>query len=108
MTTSLQRGEHGITSYRLGCRCPRCRYALHRRSQIWWATAQLRRGRDPASYADAAPVRTRIAELVAAGLTQTTIARRAGVAPSTVTKVSKDTTRSCSRIVAAAVLGIEP
>jgi hypothetical protein len=99
---------HGsVTVYRQGCRCHRCRAALHRRAKVWWATRQLRRGRhDVASYVDAGKVRAWIAELEEAGWTRSRIARAAGVAPSTVTRVCKPSTRGCSRIVAGAVLAL--
>ena len=106
MSTALERGEHGITAYRQGCRCPSCRRAMHRRAQVWWATAQVRRGRDPASHVPARPVRRHVEELRAAGWTSAGIARAAGVAPATITRIRKPGTGSCSRIVARALLAV--
>lgn len=109
MTTALERGEHGSpTTYRLGCRCSKCRAALRRSAKVWWATRRLRAGADPATYADAAKVRAHVATLEAAGWTRSRIATAAGVARSTITKVCKRSTRSCSRIVARSVLALEP
>jgi len=108
MSTALERDEHGVSAYRLGCRCSSCRRAMHRHAKVWWATAQLRKGRDPASYTAAGPVRKRIGELRAAGWTSTRIARAAGVSPGTVSRLRKRSTRWCSRIVAGAVMAIEP
>jgi hypothetical protein len=109
MTTALERGEHGTaTSWRLGCRCARCRNALHRSAKVWWATRRLRRGADPASYVAAAPVRKRIAELEAAGWTRIAIARAAEVAPATITRLAAPTKRQCTRIVARSILQLTP
>jgi hypothetical protein len=109
VTTALDRGEHGATGWRLGCRCARCRAGLRRAAQVWWATAQLRGGRhDVASYTSAAPVRRRLEELRRAGWTGDRIAAAAQVSPSTISRISKPSTRWCSRIVARAVLGVEP
>jgi hypothetical protein len=106
VTTALERGEHGVTAWRQGCRCPTCRRALHRRAQVWWATAQVRRGREPASHVPADKVRRHIAELRAAGWTSSSIARAAQVAPATITRIRKPTTKRCSRIVAGAILAL--
>jgi hypothetical protein len=107
VSTALDRGEHGTaTSWRLGCRCGRCRAGLRRAAQVWWATRRLRAGADPASYVPAAKVRAHVAELVAAGWTRTAIAKAAQIAPSTITRICKPSTRWCSRIVARAVLGL--
>jgi AraC-like DNA-binding protein len=75
---------------------------------VWWATAQLRRGRDPASYTAAARVRTHIEVLRAAGWTSTAIAQAAGISGATVSRIRKPSTRWCSRIVASTVLAVEP
>lgn len=106
MTTALQRGEHGVTAYRQGCRCEKCRRAMHRRAKVWWATARLRRGRNPASYFAADRVRRHIEELVAAGWTSRSIARAAQVAPATITRIRKPDTLHCTRIVARAILDV--
>jgi hypothetical protein len=108
VTTSLQRDEHGVTGWRLGCRCPTCRTALRRHAQVWWATRRLRAGADPASRVPVTRLRRHIAVLRAAGLSQGEIARRAAVAPSTITRVLQPGTKRASRIVAAAVLAVEP
>jgi AraC-like DNA-binding protein len=82
---------------------------MHKSAKVWWATRQLRRGRrDVASYVTAAPVRERLAELEAAGWTRRRVAAAALVSPSTLTRIATPTTRWCSRIVARAVLQIEP
>jgi AraC-like DNA-binding protein len=79
---------------------------LHKAAKVWWATAQLRRGREPASYVAAGRVRARIEVLRADGWTSSRIARAAGVAPATVCRIRKPTTRWCSRIVARAILAV--
>ena len=106
MSTALDRGEHGVTSYRQGCRCPKCRRAMHTRAKVWWATAQLRRGRDPASYVRADRVRRHVEQLRAEGWTSSAIARAAQVAPATVCRIRKPSTRWCSRIAAHAILAV--
>lgn len=106
MSTARDRGEHGISAYRQGCRCPECRRALHRRAKVWWATAQVRRGRDPASYVAAVRVRRHLEELLDAGWTGNRIARTAAVAPATVSRIRRPTTRWCSRIVARQLLAV--
>jgi hypothetical protein len=109
VTAALDRGEHGVTGWRLGCRCRRCRDGLRQAAKVWWATARLRRGRyDVASYTAAAPVRRYLEALRAAGWTGSRVARAAQVAPSTITRISQPSTRWCRRIVAAAVLAVEP
>jgi hypothetical protein len=107
VSTALDRGEHGTaTSWRLGCRCSRCRTGLHKAAKVWWATRRLKRGADPASYVRAAPVRRHVEELRSAGWTSVAIARAAQVSDATVCRVRKPSTRWCSRITAAAILGV--
>ena len=106
VTTALQRGEHNVTAWRQGCRCSRCRRALHTRSKIWWATRQVRRGRDPASYVAAGRVRLHLEQLVADGWTANAIARSALVSPATVSRIRRAETRWCSRIVARSILAV--
>jgi hypothetical protein len=95
-----------VTSWRLGCRCWTCRRGLHRAARVWWATRRLKRGADPASYVAAARVRQHVAELEAAGWSRREVARAAGVAPATITRIGKPATRWCSRITAAAILAV--
>jgi hypothetical protein len=107
VSTALERNEHGTaTTYRQGCRCARCRAGLHSAAKQWWAAAQVRKGREPASYFPAARVRKHIGVLEAAGWTRCRIAAAAQVAPATISRVCKPSTRWCSRIVALGVLGV--
>lgn len=81
---------------------------MRQAARVWWATRQLRRGGDPASYVAAAPVRQHLAVLEAAGWSRRRVAGAAQVAPATLTRIGRPDTRWCSRIVAGAVLGVEP
>jgi hypothetical protein len=100
---------HGTaTAWRLGCRCGRCRRGLRAAAKVWWATRQLKRGRVPASYVPADRVRRHVEALRAVGWTSRRIAEAAGVSPATVSRIRKPGTRWCSRIVAGAVLALEP
>lgn len=108
VTTARARGEHSVTSYRQGCRCRRCKRAMHRAAKVWWATARLRAGRDPASYVDAVKVRRHVEMLRDAGWSSSAIASAAMVAPSTITRIRKPDTVWCSRIVAGALLAVSP
>lgn len=67
----------------------------------------MRRGRDPASYVAAVKVRDHVDQLVAGGWTRRRIAAAAGVAPATLTRIGKPSTKWCSGIVARAVLGVD-
>lgn len=91
-----------------GCRCPACHRALLAESRVAWAARQLRRGRDPASRVLADRLRRHIATLTAAGLTQAEVARRAAVAPSTITRILQPSTKRTSRIVANSLLAVAP
>jgi len=69
---------------------------------------QVRRGRDPATRIAVGWTRRRVIALEAAGLTRGTIAARAGVSPSTISRVMQPDTRRDSRIVADALRTVEP
>jgi AraC-like DNA-binding protein len=79
---------------------------MHRRARVWWATAQARRGRDPASYVPADRARRHVEELRASGWSSGAIARAAGIAPATITRIRKPATAHCTRIVARAILAV--
>src|SRR5882672_9993668 len=108
MTTALQRGEHGTaTGWRQGCRCSRCRSGLRLSAQVWLASAQLRRGRDPATRVSPRRLLEHLDELAAAGVTAREAARRAGVSESTLYR-ARGGGRHISRIVETAVLRLAP
>ena len=79
---------------------------MHARAKVWWATAQVKRGRDPASYVRADRVRAHVEELRAGGWTSADIARAALVAPATISKIRRPDTKWCSRLVARDVLAV--
>lgn len=107
MTTRLERGEHGsATSWRLGCRCDHCRRALLRAAKVWWATAQLRRGADPATRVPARRLVEHLDRLADSGWTAREVARVAAVAPSTLSRARHRGVK-VSRLVERAVLAIE-
>lgn len=94
------------TAWRRGCRCRRCRRALRTAAKVWGATAQLRRGRDPATRVSPKQMLRHIDELVASGMTVRQIALAARVAPSTLGRARHQKV-TVSRIVEAAVLAVE-
>ena len=108
MVTALERGDHGsATTWRQGCRCRRCRTALRLSARVWWATRQVRRGRDPASHVAPARLRQHLDELAVAGLSAREVARRAGVSPATLTRARRPGVK-VSRIVERQVLAVKP
>lgn len=108
MSTALERGEHGTaTSWRLGCRCRRCRAGLRRAGRIWWAARRLRAGAEPASRVDPGRLVAHLDRLRAAGITEAEVCRRTGVASTTLWRARRPGVK-VSRIVEAAVLAVEP
>ncbi len=73
-----------------------------------WAVRQLRAGREPATRVPAAPSRRHLTELESAGLTRAEVARRAQVAPATLTRLADPSKKRVSRIVAVAVRSVGP
>lgn len=88
------------------CRCELCHAALLDEARLAWASAQVRRGHDPATRVPAIFARDHIAALERSGLTRTTIARRAGVSAGTISRLSKPSTARASRITVLAVLEV--
>jgi hypothetical protein len=43
-STALERDEHSLARYQLGCRCPKCRRARRAYDRGWFATRQILRG----------------------------------------------------------------
>jgi uncharacterized protein YerC len=73
---------------------------------VWWATRQLRRGREPATRVPVAAVRKHLDELARSGWTQQAVAGAAGISVSTISRIRRRGTKHCSRIVAGAILAV--
>jgi lambda repressor-like predicted transcriptional regulator len=107
MSTALDRGEHGATAWRLGCRCDRCRAGLRRAGRVWWAARRVRAGAEPASRVPPGRLLAHLDQLVVAGLSVAEVARRAGVCDSTLCRARRPDVK-VSRIVERLVLAVEP
>jgi len=90
------------------CRCESCHRALLAEAKVAWAARRLRAGAEPASRVPVGRVRAHLAALEAAGWSRRKVAAAAQVAPATLTRVAALSTKRVSRIVATAVLGVEP
>jgi hypothetical protein len=108
MPTAVERGEHGRTSYRYGCRCRVCVRDMRQAAREQWALRQLHRGRGQVAFrVSTAGLVRHLRVLQAAGWSLRQIAARAGCAPSTLSRAQRSGTR-VSALVAHAVMAIEP
>lgn len=107
MSTALERGEHGTpTTWRQGCRCGLCRGAQADYARVRYAAARLAAGGEAASKVSPRRMLAHLEQLVAVGVTAHAVARRAGVAPSTLTRARRRGVK-VSRIVERLVLAVE-
>jgi acyl-CoA reductase-like NAD-dependent aldehyde dehydrogenase len=89
-----------------GCRCSACHRALLEESKVARAVRALRRGRVAAIRVSPRRMLRHLDALTAAGLSANEVARRAGVAPSTLSR-ARHRGAQVSSIVSAAVLTVQ-
>lgn len=91
-----------------GCRCSACHRALLDEGKLTWAMRRVRAGHDPGTRVPAVYARRRLRELQRAGLTRAEVAHRAGISAATISRLANRRTKRVSRIVANAVMAIQP